>query len=203
MAFQIAHKTRPTVLPGRIHEYDDSNAVEKGHSRALIIACPLARLCKCFCDRDSRNSIAALDAMKPNIRPSFSTQFAAMRSIRRNPLTLVRPLSFLGSSPPAPAFPVTPSCPAPTCACAETPPGLEIDHEQDLNGTMAPYAQQVVIATGQGDWRSRIEEDGVDEGWGMLGRGVKGLIGRGGRFADVSYIYSFSRLIRVIYDAHG
>ncbi|KAL1959381.1 hypothetical protein VTO42DRAFT_2184 [Malbranchea cinnamomea] len=49
---------------------------------------------------------------------------------------------------------------------------------------MAPYSQQVLIATGQGDWRSRIEEDGMDEGWGMLARGLKGLVGRGGKFAD-------------------
>ncbi|OAT12338.1 hypothetical protein BDBG_17658 [Blastomyces gilchristii SLH14081] len=86
-----------------------------------------------------------------------------------------------------PPFPITPSCPEPTCPCAPTPKmpqGLEIDHERDLNGTMAPYSQQVLILTGQRDWRSRIEEDGVDEGWGMLGRGLKGLIGRGGRYAD-------------------
>ncbi|PGG99352.1 hypothetical protein AJ79_08546 [Helicocarpus griseus UAMH5409] len=86
-----------------------------------------------------------------------------------------------------PPFPVTPACPEPTCTCAPTPKmpeGLEIDYARDLNGTMAPYAQQLLISTGQGDWRSRIEEDGVDSGWGMLGRGVKGLVGRGGRFAD-------------------
>lgn len=50
---------------------------------------------------------------------------------------------------------------------------------------MAGYSQQVLIATGQPDWRSRIEEDGVDEGWGILGRGLKGLIGRGGKYSDV------------------
>ncbi|KKZ68121.1 hypothetical protein EMCG_06231 [[Emmonsia] crescens] len=90
-----------------------------------------------------------------------------------------------------PPFPVTPSCPEPICPCAPTPgmpEGLEIDHERDLNGTMAPYSQQVLILTGQHDWRSRIEEDGVDKGWGMLARGLKGLVGRGGRYADVSML---------------
>ncbi|EEP78256.1 hypothetical protein UREG_03101 [Uncinocarpus reesii 1704] len=83
-----------------------------------------------------------------------------------------------------PPFPITPTCPAPTCPCAEMPRGLEIDHEQDLNGTMAAYAQQVLIATGQSDWRSRIEEDGQDQGWGMLGSGLKKLVTRGGKYAD-------------------
>lgn len=66
------------------------------------------------------------------------------------------------------------------------PEGLEIDQEHSLNGTMAPYSQQVLILTGQRDWRSRIEEDGLEEGWGMFGRSLKGLVGRGGRYADVS-----------------
>ena len=82
-------------------------------------------------------------------------------------------------------FPTTPTCPEPTCSCAETPPGLDIDRERSLSGSMAGYSQQVLIATGQPDWRSRIEEDGVDEGWGILGRGLKGLIGRGGKYSDV------------------
>ena len=51
---------------------------------------------------------------------------------------------------------------------------------------MAAYAQQVVVSTGQPDWRSRIEEDGAEEGWGRFVRGLKGLIGRGAKFADVS-----------------
>lgn len=54
-----------------------------------------------------------------------------------------------------------------------------------MNGTMAGYSQQVLITTGRPDWRSRIEEDGVDKEWGMLGRGLKGLIGRGGKYSDV------------------
>ncbi|KAM5454928.1 pre-60S factor rei1 [Microsporum canis] len=64
------------------------------------------------------------------------------------------------------------------------PTGLEIDYDQDLNGTMAPYAQQVLISTGQRDWRSRIEDDGLDQGWGILGSRLKKLVFRTGKFAD-------------------
>jgi hypothetical protein len=97
-----------------------------------------------------------------------------------------RPLSSL-SSP----FPITRTCPSPTCACAPTPPmpeGLPIDREHPLNATMAAYTQQVLISTGQDDWTSRIEEDGVGTSWGSLGRGLKGLISRGGKYADVGTI---------------
>lgn len=67
------------------------------------------------------------------------------------------------------------------------PEGLPIDYEQPLNGTMAAYTQQLLICTGKRDWTSRIEDDGKGEGqvWGDLARGLKKLMGRGGRFADV------------------
>lgn len=65
------------------------------------------------------------------------------------------------------------------------PEGSPIDYEQPLNGTMAAYAQQMVICTGQRDWASRIENDGENTGWGELVRGLKRLLGRGGRYADV------------------
>ncbi|KAI9934136.1 hypothetical protein MW887_005209 [Aspergillus wentii] len=64
------------------------------------------------------------------------------------------------------------------------PEGLPIDYAQPLNGTMAAYAQQLLICTGQRDWTSRIENDGENEGWGGLARGLKRLMGRGGRYAD-------------------
>jgi hypothetical protein len=66
------------------------------------------------------------------------------------------------------------------------PEGLPLDHDHPLNGTMAAYAQQIVICTGQKDWTSRIEDDGKDDSWGELVRGLKGLMGRGGPYADVS-----------------
>ena len=65
------------------------------------------------------------------------------------------------------------------------PDGLSIDRVHPLNGTMAAYTQQVLIATGRPDWTSRIEEDGQRESWGALARGLKGLLGRGGKYADV------------------
>ncbi|KAB8267679.1 sucrase/ferredoxin-like family protein Fmi1 [Aspergillus minisclerotigenes] len=86
-----------------------------------------------------------------------------------------------------PPFPVTKSCPEPSCSCPTTPPmpnGLPIDYNQPLNGTMAAYAQQILICTGQRDWTSRIEDDGKHHTWGHLVRGLKRLLGRGGRYAD-------------------
>ncbi|KAJ5358494.1 uncharacterized protein N7496_010907 [Penicillium cataractarum] len=64
------------------------------------------------------------------------------------------------------------------------PEGLPIDHHHALNGTMAAYAQQLVVCTGQRDWTSRIEDDGKDQGWGNLVRGLKQLMGRGGPYLD-------------------
>lgn len=87
-----------------------------------------------------------------------------------------------------PPFPVTKSCPEPSCNCPPTPAmpeGLPIDHEQVLNGTMAAYAQQLVICTDQRDWTSRIENDGENKSWGDLVRGLKRLLSRGGPYLDV------------------
>jgi hypothetical protein len=84
-----------------------------------------------------------------------------------------------------PPFPVVPSCPEPTCPCAKTPAGLGIDHTQNLNGTMPSHSMQVLISTGQSDWIGRVEEDGLDKGWGMLGNRLRGLIRRGGKYSDV------------------
>lgn len=87
-----------------------------------------------------------------------------------------------------PPFPVTKTCPETTCDCPSTPPmpeGLPIDHEQALNGTMAAYAQQLLVCTGKRDWTSRIENDGEHESWGHLVRGLKQLLGRGGPYLDV------------------
>lgn len=65
-----------------------------------------------------------------------------------------------------------------------------IDYDQPLNGTMAAYAQQLLICTGQRDWTSRIEEDGQGQSWGEMVRGLKSLLGRGGKYADVSHTSS-------------
>ena len=86
------------------------------------------------------------------------------------------------SIPVPPAFPVLETTPSPTCACRESPPGLDIDREANLNGTMAAYAEQVLISTGRSDWKSNIEED---EG-SVLVKQLRKFIGRGGKYTNVS-----------------
>ncbi|CAL3971990.1 unnamed protein product [Diplocarpon coronariae] len=61
------------------------------------------------------------------------------------------------------------------------PAGLPIDHSKSLNGTMAPYAEQVLICTGKGDWLSKIEEESSGDN---LAADIKELIGRGGMYSD-------------------
>ncbi|RDL35412.1 Sucraseferredoxin-like protein [Venustampulla echinocandica] len=46
---------------------------------------------------------------------------------------------------------------------------------------MSPYAEQVLICTGQGDWTSKIEEESSGDN---LAADIKGLLGRGGIYAD-------------------
>ena len=62
------------------------------------------------------------------------------------------------------------------------PEGLEIDHTKNLNGSMAAYAEQVLICTGKDDWTSRIEEENSGDN---LAADIKELIGRGGVYSDV------------------
>lgn len=80
-----------------------------------------------------------------------------------------------------PPFPVIESCPSPTCQCREMPEGLDIEREQSLSGTMASYAEQVLISTGQPDWKSKIE----DEDSAVFLRGLKSLLGPKGKYSDV------------------
>ncbi|KXS96008.1 hypothetical protein AC578_3911 [Pseudocercospora eumusae] len=79
-----------------------------------------------------------------------------------------------------PPVPVIDSCPAPTCQCRESPSGLDIERESNINGSMASYAEQVLICTGKNDWKSRIE----DEEDAVLVRQLKGFLTRGGKYAD-------------------
>ncbi|KAI0011097.1 Sucraseferredoxin-like protein [Xylariaceae sp. FL0662B] len=77
-----------------------------------------------------------------------------------------------------------PTCPEPTCECAETPAlplGKGIDRKVNLNGLISSYAQQVLICTGKDDWTSRIEEDNSGDN---LAADLKELIGRGGVYSD-------------------
>lgn len=63
------------------------------------------------------------------------------------------------------------------------PEGFEIEHSKPLNGTMAAYAEQVLICTGKDDWISKIEEEDSGDN---LAADIKELVGRGGTYADVN-----------------
>ena len=106
------------------------------------------------------------------------------------------PLNRYISTRPNP-LPTIPVCPPSTCTCAPTPPlpeGLSIDHSKKLNGTMAAYAEQVLICTGKDDWPSRIEEENAGDN---LAADIKELLGRGGVYSDVRFFLPslFCRLI--------
>lgn len=79
--------------------------------------------------------------------------------------------------------PVIENCPVPTCPCSAAPDGLQIEREQNINGSMAAYAEQVLLCTGRSDWASRIEtEENAD---GEIVRQLKSFLGPGGKFSDV------------------
>lgn len=80
-----------------------------------------------------------------------------------------------------PPVPVIEACPSPTCPCRETPSGLDIERESNISGSMASYAEQVLICTGRDDWKSKIEDD-EDA---VLVRQLKGFLTRGGKYQDV------------------
>jgi hypothetical protein len=65
------------------------------------------------------------------------------------------------------------------------PPGLDIDRSQNLNGTMAPYAQHLIVSTGKSDWTSKIEDEKDTAVWGEFTADIKSILGRGGEFHDV------------------
>ncbi|KAK5056653.1 hypothetical protein LTR84_012185 [Exophiala bonariae] len=85
---------------------------------------------------------------------------------------------------PPPPFPVIPTCPSPTCQCSPTPADLDIDRTRDLNGSMSPYAQHLLISTGRKDWTSRIEDERDTAPWGRFTAEMKAILGRGGEFHD-------------------
>ncbi|WPH00985.1 Hypothetical protein R9X50_00381900 [Acrodontium crateriforme] len=108
----------------------------------------------------------------------------AARSVHRalNPAHLLsRSYASRISVPFTPSpVPVVDSCPAPTCQCRDLPPNLDIEREQNINGSMASYAEQILISTGRSDWKSRIE----DEDEAVLVKRLKGLLGPKGKYSD-------------------
>lgn len=85
----------------------------------------------------------------------------------------------LPSTPPP--VPMIEKCPSPTCQCRETPAGLDIERETDLNGSMAAYAEQLLLCTGKEDWKSKTE----DEEDAVLLRQLRKYLVRGGKYVDV------------------
>lgn len=58
---------------------------------------------------------------------------------------------------------------------------MDIEREQNISGSMAAYAEQVLISTGRNDWKSKIEEE--DEG--VLVKQLRSFLMRGGKYVDV------------------
>jgi hypothetical protein len=65
------------------------------------------------------------------------------------------------------------------------PAGLEIDNETPIANNIAPYTSHILIATGQVDWTSRIEdahEDLCTKPWGDFISHIKTAFGRNGPY---------------------
>lgn len=106
-------------------------------------------------------------------QPASRTTFSAAEARR----------AFASKQPPLPSVP---TCPSPTCQCADMPAmpeGLEIDYKSNINGVIAGYAEQVLICTGKDDWLSKIEDENSGDN---LAADLKELFGRGGKYSDVS-----------------
>lgn len=95
-------------------------------------------------------------------------------------------------------LPTIPTCPSPTCECADMPPDLDIDMEKKLNGSIAAYSEHVIVSTGQADWKSRIEDEKDTAPWGEIVASTRTLLGPKGRLHDVSSYQSFLFITNVI-----
>lgn len=66
------------------------------------------------------------------------------------------------------------------------PAGLDIDHQTNLSGAMAVYNQHILVATGQSDWKSRIEDEDGTQPWSSVVRNLKKMLGPKGEYHSVS-----------------
>ena len=126
------------------------------------------------CSRVLARRCLSLNISEPIGRPrtfsSLQTRLAAKSSF--------------GKATSHPPFPVIPNCPEPTCGCAATPEGLDIDHTKNIHDTIAPYSEHVIVSTGQSDWKSKIEDEGDTAGWGAFIRALKKDVGPRGQYHD-------------------
>ncbi|RCI07682.1 hypothetical protein L249_5735 [Ophiocordyceps polyrhachis-furcata BCC 54312] len=91
-------------------------------------------------------------------------------------------------------FTTVPKCPEAPCWCEDETPmpsKLDIDRESSLVGTVAPYAEQILVCTGRSDWPSKIE---VDRGGNNLVAELRMITRRAGQshgpLPPVSIVYS-------------
>src|SRR4051794_9006192 len=117
--------------------------------------------------RSGGRRVASSVLYKSSVKPTCSQSLVYRRNASRGAVSI--PFTH-------PSFPTIDSCPAPSCQCREMPAGLDIEREQSLNGSMAAYAEQVLISTGKSDWTSRIE----DESDAVFLRQMKKFMGRDG-----------------------
>ena len=125
-------------------------------------------------------------------RPRCFLAVNLMRQSRHRLYSTTRPDPPISSLESIESLPIIPTCPAPTCPCAATPTGLDIDHQNPM--VKPDYSRHVVIHTGRNDWASRI----VDEPSSVFGdihpekpranlaRSLKDLVGLGGKYYNVS-----------------
>jgi len=71
------------------------------------------------------------------------------------------------------------------------PPDLDIETSKNLDGTMAAYSEQIIISTGQADWKSRIEDEKDTAPWGTVVSEMKTMLGLNGRYHDVGRSLDF------------
>ena len=110
-----------------------------------------------------------------------------------------RPLLHAPQTPKS--LPSISTCPPSTCACATMPEGLAIDYERQMHNTMPPYAQHVIIRTGKDNWSKRIEDElsqlesevRGSLGGSNLAKRLKDMVGKGGKYHDVSTVHKHIR----------
>jgi hypothetical protein len=127
----------------------------------------------------------AMNVLRLGSRRATQLSRSAARPSTLGRRSYASPINIPFAPPPVPTIE---GCPAPTCQCREIPAGLDIEREQNINGSMPTYAEQVLISTGKNDWTSRIEDD---EGSALVCQ-IKDFLGPKGKYSDVGDTSSMS-----------